>query len=61
VYDPKSLVVNYVVDGLPGILLNIKGFYFLHEIKGERASNSGLLLEALPSDDEDILIVKVAH
>ena len=61
VNDPKLLVVDDVVDGLPEILFNVEGLHFLDEVERELVPDPGLGLEALAANDEDVLVVEMTH
>jgi hypothetical protein len=58
--DPQLQVISDVVDSLPDVFLNIKGFYLLHVIELQFASDSSFRFQALSTDDENILFVELA-
>lgn len=60
VHDSQLIVVRDVVDGLPGVLLDVERFDLLDVVEGELVADSRLWPEALASDDEDELIVELA-
>lgn len=61
VNNPKFEVISDIVDGFPDIFLNVKSLNLLNVVKGELSPNSSFRLEALSSNNENILLVELAH
>ena len=59
--NPEFEVVCDVVDGLPNILFDIKCFHFLDIVKSKFPANASLWLEALSTNNEDVLLVELAN
>lgn len=57
--DLKFQVISDVVYSLPDVSFNVKSLHFFHIVKELLISHSGLWLEALSTNNKNVLLIKL--